>query len=607
MKKYLLPLWASLCCMAACQKEETGILNLEVERYASEGKMHLDDEHYAVWDDGDTIHFEGTPKIVTVSNGKATISDVAAAESYHAIYPNSWATSNNTILYPAVQRYRTNGQGKQVIDAPMVALCEEGSSTLYFHNVGSILKVGVTNNTGDVMKVRRIEVTSESTPICGSTTVDYTDFTLSGPTDGGSTVTLDIKEGVSVPSCSTAYFYIALPPVTAKLTIKVYDDAFSYTKSQTTSHAMLKNHGYTAPINTSDATAVQFAPTSKQIWYTTTDDNAITSSKLSTNGNGPDNGLHCNVMTFSSDITSIPEGAFAEASTLKTITLPSSVTSIGSDAFHSCTVLTTVKMPGVTSIRSNAFNGCTALTTIEMPSVTSIGDKAFYDCDAFTNLTLPDGVTTIGTYAFQHCDQLVSITLPSGVTSIGSGAFKECTALNNINIPYGVESIGNYVFKSCTTLVSLTIPGSVTSIGEEAFAGCTGLSSLTIPSSVTSIGNRAFNGSGLTSLTIPGSVETITPAFVGCTSLTSLTISEGVKTINADAFKDCTALGTVSIPASVTTLYAAFDGCTSLTEITYAGTMDQWNNVGKLTWTSGSRIAIVHCSDGKVNVNGGSN
>ena len=78
----------------------------------------------------------------------------------------------------------------------------------------------------------------------------------------------------------------------------------------------------------------------------------------------------------------------------------------------------------VTIISSGAFADCSSLTSITMPyGVTSIGGIAFSGCSSLTNLTIPDSVTSVGDYAFNYCTSLTSVTIPSSVEDIGQGAF----------------------------------------------------------------------------------------------------------------------------------------------------------------------------------------
>ncbi|MDB4409154.1 leucine-rich repeat domain-containing protein, partial [Akkermansiaceae bacterium] len=84
----------------------------------------------------------------------------------------------------------------------------------------------------------------------------------------------------------------------------------------------------------------------------------------------------------------------------------------------------------VTSIRNYAFADCSSLTSITIPdSVTSIGDEAFTRCSSLTSITIGNGVTSIRNFVFTGCNSLTSITIPDSVTSIGDTAFRSCTSL----------------------------------------------------------------------------------------------------------------------------------------------------------------------------------
>ena len=74
---------------------------------------------------------------------------------------------------------------------------------------------------------------------------------------------------------------------------------------------------------------------------------------------------------------------------LTTATIPATVTNNGTTY-------------SVTSIEDWAFADCSSLTSITIPnSVTSIGDLAFNGCSSLTSITIPNSVTSIGNYAFE--------------------------------------------------------------------------------------------------------------------------------------------------------------------------------------------------------------
>ena len=230
--------------------------------------------------------------------------------------------------------------------------------------------------------------------------------------------------------------------------------------------------------------------------YTTTDGNAIDESKIEfvVKSNTYTDGVG-RLVVYGENIKAIPNKAFYNCTTLKTITIPDSVTSIGEDAFYYCSSLASVTIPdSVTSIGSAAFQYCDRLTSVTIGnSVTSIGNYAFQYCSSLTSVTIPNSVTSIGSAAFSYCSSLASVTIPDRVTSIGNYAFYGCSILASVTIGNSVTSIGNYAFSHCSSLTSVTIPDSVTSIGSYAFSSCSSLTSVTIPNSVTSIGSAAFS------------------------------------------------------------------------------------------------------------------
>ena len=468
MKKLLLPLCAMLLCMTACQKEENGILTLEVEYYNSDTKVHLDN-NYAVWDNNDTVWVNGTDYTVSVDNTTHTASLCGIPQSstgYKAIYPASWVNDGASasadyigITYPEEQTYRTNSEGKQVINAPMAAYSD--GSTLKFHNIGSILAVTVTNSNSEAMSVQKIEVSAPGI-INGAFTVrDITTAPRLQISFGGGHCTTTLKcNGVSIAAGATKTFYIAMPSsytnatadcsFSPQLTIKVYDQYFTYTKTQGSAHTMEANHGYTAPMSTTDSPD-QYAPKSNQLLYTASSQldlsysyNLTSAYTVSThsfsNGKG--------IITFTTDITNIPEKAFFTATALNSITLPSGVISIEEYAFYGCTNLTSIDMSSVSSIGEQAFFNCSSLTSVNIPLVTIINSGTFEGCSNLTSLYIPS-VTSIEGRAFFNCSNLTSIDLPQ-VTSIGSAAFRNCTALATVNLYKDLTSLSSTSFGSCS-------------------------------------------------------------------------------------------------------------------------------------------------------------
>lgn len=216
---------------------------------------------------------------------------------------------------------------------------------------------------------------------------------------------------------------------------------------------------------------------------------------------------------FDYGITTIPDHAFFECTSLTSIILPDSLTTIADNAFGRCYGLTSIAIPdSVTSIQGNPFEGCSKLTQITYQGTTYSSPQEFYNGINYTDaldikdgvlvdclsdvvdVVIPDGVTKIGERAFANCKDLVSVTIPDSVTSIGFEAFNNCSSLTSINIPYSVTSIENHAFGGCSSLTSVTIPSGIAKISPYTFSGCVSLTSITIPNSVTTIEDSAFSG-----------------------------------------------------------------------------------------------------------------
>lgn len=140
---------------------------------------------------------------------------------------------------------------------------------------------------------------------------------------------------------------------------------------------------------------------------------------------------------------------------LRTVVIPSRVERIGGGAFADCTSLTSV--------------------TIQNAPV-SIGAGAF-------SVSWNDTTSSLS-----------SVSLGNAVKSIGEGAFKYCKSLKSIALPNTIPEIPDQCFYG-SALTSISIPSSVTSIGQLAFASCKSLSSVYLPSSVETIASNAFSDS----------------------------------------------------------------------------------------------------------------
>ena len=93
-------------------------------------------------------------------------------------------------------------------------------------------------------------------------------------------------------------------------------------------------------------------------------------------------------------------------------------------------------------------------------------------------------------------------------------------------------------------------------------------------------------------------------AFWNCSSLTDIAIPDSVTYIGTAVFRDCRSLTSITVGNGVTFIgNFVFDHCLNLT-INYRGRKEQWDQIRKGSdWKIGSKIKVIHCTDGDINVN----
>lgn len=142
------------------------------------------------------------------------------------------------------------------------------------------------------------------------------------------------------------------------------------------------------------------------------------------------------------------------------------------------TVLFT-KDSALATIGTSAFQNASSMTSITLPStVSSIGFSAFAG-SGLTSVSLPDGITTISRSTFNGCTSLASVSLPDSLTTIGNRGFELCSSLTEINVPSSIETIDELAFYGCTSLASFSFPSTLNNIGSKAFGNCTAITSVT--------------------------------------------------------------------------------------------------------------------------------
>ena len=202
-----------------------------------------------------------------------------------------------------------------------------------------------------------------------------------------------------------------------------------------------------------------------------------------------------------SSITEIPENAFSNCASLKTVKLPSTVTKIADDAFANCKKLEEIQGLSnckISEIGTDAFAGCYNLKTFDISSatITSLPDTICSNMYALTSIHLPKTLTSIGTSALEGCKKLEEITGISDckLTSIGANAFASCSALKEVDLSKSsFTALPASAFAKDTALTSVKLPDSLTEIGEKAFVGCGAMEKIDLSNTkLTTIGKNAM-------------------------------------------------------------------------------------------------------------------
>ena len=249
----------------------------------------------------------------------------------------------------------------------------------------------------------------------------------------------------------------------------------------------------------------------------------------------------------STTVTAIGKAAFKGRTDIKTITIPDTYTQIGEGAFSGCSNLETLTVPE----KCKTFgDGAFASTTIKKVYATSLSQwigSSFASRDAnplvggqaelylggslLTALEVPTAAT-INAYAFVNYKKLAAVSFNNGAGgTIGTGAFQG-TGIQSLELKGASFKTGSSgAFANCGSLITVTLPITYSSwtLPDSTFSNCTQLTTVKGGAYMETIGAKAF---------------------YGCKALAGIDLSN-VKTIEAEAFRNCTALKYIVLPASL--------------------------------------------------------
>lgn len=208
-------------------------------------------------------------------------------------------------------------------------------------------------------------------------------------------------------------------------------------------------------------------------------------------------GTHVSQCVYTDFVTTIHDGAFANAKSLYGVWLPASVTNFGRNIFAGCTGLKSVFIfAPIKKIPYGMFSSTGCLAWMELPeTVEEVESFAFYNGWSGEQLPNFPHLKVVGNYAFSSLRFLKTIDLPQGVTTIGDGAFNNNPNVTTVNLPTSLRSIGEYAFQQ-TMMASIVLPEGLKTVGRGCFNKCTNLKTLTLPRSLTYIPEDFVTGGG---------------------------------------------------------------------------------------------------------------
>ena len=140
--------------------------------------------------------------------------------------------------------------------------------------------------------------------------------------------------------------------------------------------------------------------------------------------------------TIPNGVERIEDEAFSCCAVEK-IYIPDSVTSVGSNLFENATSLKSVRLPsGLKKLSPYMFAGCSSLEQIEMPfEIESFEEGLFAGCSSLKEIPFRAGIKELPNYVFSGCSQLRSLILTDTIEKICEGAVSDCENLTTLVLP----------------------------------------------------------------------------------------------------------------------------------------------------------------------------
>ena len=164
--------------------------------------------------------------------------------------------------------------------------------------------------------------------------------------------------------------------------------------------------------------------------------------------------------TIPNGVERIEDEAFSCCAVEK-IYIPDSVTSVGANLFENATSLKSVRLPsGLKKLSPYMFAGCSSLEQIEMPfEIESFEEGLFAGCSSLKEIPFRAGIKELPNYVFSGCSQLCSLILPNTIEKICEGAVSDCENLTTLVLPASLKEIEEGAFEGCFNLCHIRLNG----------------------------------------------------------------------------------------------------------------------------------------------------
>ena len=193
-------------------------------------------------------------------------------------------------------------------------------------------------------------------------------------------------------------------------------------------------------------------------------------------------GCAASVIPSDGSVRTIAAYAFAEQTSLRSITVPNAVQRIELNAFAGCSGLEEISLPfigesatGTSRTNFGSIFGASgpsgqnqvtippSLKRVVVTGSCSIDVNAFMGCRDLVELVAAEGsvISTVKEFAFQNCPSLCTVRFDGKLGSIVGSAFVECGALGEVTFSKNVTKIDKKAFYGCPLMKIVCVKGSV--------------------------------------------------------------------------------------------------------------------------------------------------